>query len=356
MPGQSSASGRTTAAVVHTNALEDARGLALFLHPRSSMLVQREVGGGLLILGVVLGAQLARPQAATLACIGELRMLAGGGDARARMENENPILVDKWKEGLAKGVSPARLDNALRELAEAVRQAQQEMPPFVAKEASTELLRALVDAAHGGVPRADVVSVLRSGGRERAIEVLTALVQRGYPTTLAAQVVGSLSGRPSELGQLVDQAERLRNIDGATSTEALDVIARANSQGLGPDHAAQLLHQPAEPLDNASRGPNRETSGSRGPKNGGVAAPGRAITRGCAAAARWWRLAGCATPGEHDLRETDPYRASPRASQLDRPRVRGGDIVAPCPNILPSIRSQWPAAAGSRAYAVASTA
>jgi hypothetical protein len=226
---------------------------------------------GLLILGIVVSARLALAQTPTLARAGEPHAIAAGTGARV----ENPLLIDKLKEALAKGVAPARLAVVLRELAEALAQAREEARPFIAREPPNGLLQALVEAAHAGVARADVVTVLRAGGRQRAVEVLTDLQQRGYPASVAARVVSDLCGRELELDQLVDQAERLRRIDGATSTEALDAIARASAQGLGLEHAGQLLH-PCEPVDNNGRGPNRETSGPRGPKNGGVAAPGHA--------------------------------------------------------------------------------
>jgi hypothetical protein len=37
-----------------------------------------------------------------------------------------------------------------------------------------------------------------------------------------------------------------------------------------------MLHHGSDADDDDTHGPNRETSGGRGPKSGGVAAPGRA--------------------------------------------------------------------------------
>ena len=49
---------------------------------------------------------------------------------------------------------------------------------------------------------------------------------------MAASAVAAFAARPS-LAELVGHAERLRGIDGASPTEALDALARANAQGLG---------------------------------------------------------------------------------------------------------------------------
>jgi hypothetical protein len=179
------------------------------------------------------------------------------------------LLVDKVREGLAKGVPPARIATVVRGLSVALQQARSEAQPF-APSPPPGLLKAIVEAHAAGVAASDVHAVLAANGRERAIQVLTDLVQRGYPSADSSRTVATIAGREKALDQLVGQAERLRTIDGATPADALDALTRANAQGLPLNRADALLRR-----DGNDRGPNRETSGVRGPKSGGVAAPGR---------------------------------------------------------------------------------
>lgn len=230
----------------------------------------------LVILGLISAtATSVRAQPAPL---DDPRLGASAAEVRAVVQQAvqkglpGQLLTDKVSEGLAKGVPPARIAVVLRGLAQSLGQARDEARPFVTGDVPRALLKALVEAHGAGVTPGDASVVLGAGGRTHAIEVLTDLVQRGYHAGTAARVVGGLAHREGALDQVVGEAEKLRNIDGATATEALDAVERANGQGLGIDHAEQLLHH-GEAGDNNGRGPNRETSGPRDPKNGGVAAP-----------------------------------------------------------------------------------
>jgi hypothetical protein len=192
------------------------------------------------------------------------------GAAHAGLPTE--MLADKAREGLAKGVPPPRIVTVVSGLADALGRARTEALGVVAAP-SAPLLRAIVEAHAAGAAASDVGVVLHAGGRERSLQVLTDLAQRGYPVGDAARTV--VGAGPRTLDRIVGEAEKLRTVDGATPAQAIDAVARANSQGLGLDHAEQLLHQGGDPSDDAN-GPNRETSGVRGPKSGGVAAPGKA--------------------------------------------------------------------------------
>jgi len=188
------------------------------------------------------------------------------------------LLADKVREGLAKGVAPARIALVVRDLADSLGRARVETQIAGAAAPSAALLRAIVEAHAAGVGAGAVATVLHAGGRdrERAILVLTDLAQRGYPASAAARTVSAIAGHgKNTLDQLVGDAERLRSIDAATPGDALDALARADAQGLGLDHAEQLLHRGTDDTDSDAHGPNRETSGYRGPRSGGVAAPGR---------------------------------------------------------------------------------
>jgi len=187
------------------------------------------------------------------------------------------LLADKVREGLAKGVPPARIVLVVRGLSDGLGRARVEVQPFVAGAPSATLLKAIVEAHAAGVGAGELTAVLRAGAhdRERAVQVLTDLAQRGYPVAVAARTVSAIAGHGrSGLDHLVGEAERLRSVDAAAPGDALDALARADAQGLGLDHAEQLLHHGSDASDsNNGNGPNRETSGGRGPRSGGVAAP-----------------------------------------------------------------------------------
>jgi len=92
----------------------------------------------------------------------------------------------------------------------------------------------------------------------------------------AASTVSAVAGHgKNTLDRLVGEAERLRSVDAATPGDALDALTRADAQGVGLDHAEQLLHRGTDGPDTDTHGPNRETSGNRGPRSGGVTAPPR---------------------------------------------------------------------------------
>jgi hypothetical protein len=178
------------------------------------------------------------------------------------------LLLDKVREGLAKGVPAARIATVVRGLGESLGHARVEAQPYVSSP-SPSLLKAIVEAHAAGAGTAEVVSILRATGqeRERALQVLTDLAQRGYPVALATRTIAAITGhRRNGLVRLVGEAERLRSIHAATPGDALDALARAEAQGLGLDHAEQLLHRSDVGGDDP-HGPSHETSGSRGPRS-----------------------------------------------------------------------------------------
>jgi hypothetical protein len=236
----------------------------------------------LLVLVISVASALSSAAPAELSASDEARLGAEAPRLHALVDTASraglppELLVDKAREGLAKGVPPARIVAVVRGLADALGRARAEAQPFVGAAPPRALLKAIVEAHAAGVAAADATTVLRSGGRERAMQVLTDLVQRGYPAAAAARAVASFAVQPAALEQLVGRAERLRGNDAAPRLEVLDALTRANAQGLGIDHAEQLLHRAAEQADDDDgRGPNRETSGPRGPRSGGIAPPGR---------------------------------------------------------------------------------
>jgi hypothetical protein len=175
------------------------------------------------------------------------------------------LIVDKVREGLAKGIPASQVMSVARGLLVALAHARAEAQPLIGVAPPPGLLKAIIEARTAGVASDSIVTLLRAGGREQAVQVLTDLVQRGYPTLVAARTVGALSSHRDALEQLVGQAERLRLIEGASLSDALYTLVCANAQGLSLDRAEQLLHG-NEANDDNGRGPNRETSGPRGPR------------------------------------------------------------------------------------------
>lgn len=184
------------------------------------------------------------------------------------------LLTDKVREGLAKHVPPARILGVVRNLASGLAQARDQVRPYLKGARPTpELLKAIVGAhALGLQPRTldPVLAAAAPKGVEptaRAVEVLTDLVERGYPAAAAVRTVSVVAGRDSRaLGRLTALAEALTS-DGASRGEALDALAQAGATGLGLDRAAQLLHHNpnASGPSDQDRGPDRDTSGERGP-------------------------------------------------------------------------------------------
>jgi hypothetical protein len=237
----------------------------------------------LAILALLLVGNLAH---ADRPAIDVARLGASAADVRAIVDraaaNGLPaeLLVDKVREGLAKGVPPARIALVVHGLADSLGRARTEALTAAVAAPSKALLKAIVEAHAAGAGTGEVAAVLRGGhDRVRGVQVLTDLAQRGYPVAIAARTVSAIAGHgKNALDHLVGEAERLRSLDAATPGDALDALARADAQGLGLDHAEQLLHRNgngnSDGPDSDAHGPNRETSGTRGPRSGGVAAPG----------------------------------------------------------------------------------
>jgi hypothetical protein len=178
----------------------------------------------------------------------ELRALVD--DAR-RVALPADLLVAKAREGVAKGVAPARILSVVRELAAALAIARSDAQPFVGATPPAALVKALVEARAAGASAADTIAVLRANGREHALDVLTDLLLRGCPPATATRAVTSLAGRDRAL-------------------DALTLPAHAGAQSLSLEHGEANLHATDDVSDDNGRGPSRETSGARGPRSGGV--------------------------------------------------------------------------------------
>jgi hypothetical protein len=212
-----------------------------------------------------------RAHAEPAAPLDDARLGASAGELRALVATATrdglpaELLVDKLREGLAKGVPPERLVAAERALAAALTRAHSEAQPFPDAARDRALLKAIVDAHRAGIGGPEVNELLKAGQRTRALEVLTDLAERGYPPAAAAHAVTAVGKQgAAALGQLVAVAERLRSGNGATAVEALDAVQRASGRGLGLERAAEVLRH-GDVGDDNGRGPDRETSGAHGP-------------------------------------------------------------------------------------------
>jgi len=187
------------------------------------------------------------------------------------------VLVAKVQEGLAKNVALPRLVAVVRTLASDLAAARTFAAPLTNGKPQPALLRALVDAKAAGVNWKDTTVLVRASGDGpvKALQVLTDLAARGYPTTHAAAVVAVVLTRdPQSLSKLTVDLDRVRRAHGMTQAEALDdlgsALDKAAVQGVGAlDRAIQKVDDSATsaPGNSAAahdRGPNRDTSGHHG--------------------------------------------------------------------------------------------
>jgi hypothetical protein len=192
--------------------------------------------------------------------------------AAARAAVPESILVDKVKEGLAKGIPAVRIAQVVRTLEQSLAEAVSlSTPHFTPPPAS--LLKAIAAARSVGVLGGELETLLKVGaGRgakptTHALDVITDLAQHGYPTAVAVRAVTAvLNKNPRALDQVAPFAQKLSTTKGVTRSDALDAIGRAAVEGVGLDRASEALSRDSAPPDD--RGPNRESSSERGPGNG----------------------------------------------------------------------------------------
>jgi hypothetical protein len=139
------------------------------------------------------------------------------------------MIVSKVREGLAKGVDPARIEAAAVRLADSLAVAQQYVAARRPGRPAAPLVRAVAEARLAGVNMASVDPLLRSDRPEqpRAVEVVTDLSLRGYPSDRAAVVVQSVLARDARsLDRVPGTLETIRQDYSLSHTEAVDALAR----------------------------------------------------------------------------------------------------------------------------------
>jgi hypothetical protein len=140
------------------------------------------------------------------------------------------MIIGKVREGLAKGVDAGRIDAAAQRVADNLGEAQQLVISHRGS-APAGLVRAVAEARMANVPATDVDALVRGDRPEpptrRAVEVLTDLSLRGYPTGRAVAVVRAVLARDAgSLDNVPGTLETIRLDFALTHTEAADALAR----------------------------------------------------------------------------------------------------------------------------------
>jgi len=137
--------------------------------------------------------------------------------------------VSKVREGLAKGVDPARIEAAVVRLTENLQAAQQYVVARRPGQPPPSLVRAVAEARMANVPMNAVERLVRlqKPEMERAVAVVTDLSLRGYPSERAEVVVENVLNRDARsLDRVPGTLETIRQDYALTHTEAVDALAR----------------------------------------------------------------------------------------------------------------------------------
>jgi hypothetical protein len=229
---------------------------------------------------VLIAVALARPAlAAPPDPVADGRLTAVRAPLRAVLDGADrdglprDLLQSKVREGLAKGVPPARILAVVRSMRDDLgRERARVRTRLGLKHPPAALLRALLEAQQAGVaaPATDALfAALGKRAKEpglvaHAVEVLTDLTLAGYPVDRARRVVSLVATRdPGALGRVRADLERLRRAESLTPAEAVDAVARGLERGESIDKA----------LKSAQSDQAHGRGGERG--RGAPAAPGK---------------------------------------------------------------------------------
>jgi hypothetical protein len=188
------------------------------------------------------------------------------------------MLVSKVREGLAKGVDPARIEAATVRLSESLSAAQRYM---VGRRPggtpAAPLVRAVAEARMAGVALTAIDPLVTAERPEvsarRAVEVVTDLSLRGYPPERAAAVVRDVQARDgAALDRLPGTLETLRQDYALSRAEAVDALAR----GLASSDSLQAAFtRTADDERRQGQGRGRGPSSDHGASEGGDGSPGK---------------------------------------------------------------------------------
>jgi len=142
------------------------------------------------------------------------------------------VIVSKVREGLAKGVDAGRIEAAVLRLTENLEAAQKFVVVRQTGRPPAQLVRAVAEARAAGVPLTAMDRLVRAQKPElpRAIEVITDLSLRGYPTDRSGVVVENVLARDARaLDRVPGTLETIRQDYALSHTEAVDALARGLS-------------------------------------------------------------------------------------------------------------------------------
>jgi hypothetical protein len=194
------------------------------------------------------------------------------------------MIVSKVREGLAKGVDPSRIEAAVLRLADNLEAAQRYVAARRPGQPPAPLVRAVAEARQAGVSLAAVDPFIKGQKPEmqRAVEVVTDLSLRGYPSERAVLVVQNVLARDARaLERLPGTLETIRQDYTLTHGEAVDALARGLSSS---DSLQSAYNRTAE--DERRRGGQAKGAGGKERGEGGDSpgksgsAPGQLKKRG----------------------------------------------------------------------------
>ena len=147
------------------------------------------------------------------------------------------MIVSKAREGLAKGVPPEAIRSAAERLAESLGAAAQMLRVHRPASPSPSLIRLVAEARMAGVRPDEIAPLVTSPESDamvaRAIEVVTDLAMRGYPSRRSVLVVKEVADRDAlALGRVVAGLESIRLEQTVSRADALETLGR-NLQSSG---------------------------------------------------------------------------------------------------------------------------
>jgi hypothetical protein len=149
------------------------------------------------------------------------------------------LIASKVREGLAKGVAPEAIRGAAERLAGSLDGAARFLRTQRGPQAATAgaaapsplLIRAVAEANLAGVEAEGLLPLVASKDSDavvaRAIEVVTDLTMRGYPSRRSGVVVRDIADRDARsLGRVVAGVESIRAEQTVSRADALEVLGR----------------------------------------------------------------------------------------------------------------------------------
>ena len=152
-------------------------------------------------------------------------------DEAAREGLPSELIVSKVREGLAKGVSPEGIRVAAERLARSLADADRFLRARHHRGGSPALVRVLAEARTAGVDLEVVAPIIESEMHDaalvHAVEVVTDLALRGYPSQRAAALVREVAAHDAPaMGRMVAGLEAIRSGQAVSRTDALEALGR----------------------------------------------------------------------------------------------------------------------------------